>query len=175
MKREFVSRQQYARWRRFLSYCFPAASRSATLRCPDQRFWRPSARGNASPARARCLYQTGVVSTGGSISTITRPLFQRLSFILFDVFRDTHRNNRHPSGNSRVKSPGFKRQQAAAAAAVPSGNIQNEILRFLKALTTSAIVPCALVRLLRSISRLPVSQYSWPKNGIHSRLFFYLR
>ena len=33
--------------------------------------------------------------------------------------RDTHRNNRHPSGNSRVKSPGFKRQQAAAAATGP--------------------------------------------------------
>ena len=34
----------------------------------------------------------------------------------------------------------------------------NLILRFLNAFTTSAMVPCAFVRLLRSISRFPVNQ-----------------
>ncbi|MOA46153.1 hypothetical protein D3C78_1686320 [compost metagenome] len=54
---------------------------------------------------------------------------------------------------------------------VPSGNIQIEMSRFLNCSATCAMVPCALARLSRSISRLPVSQYSGPKNGTHSRLF----
>jgi hypothetical protein len=39
--------------------------------------------------RANALFTNWLVSTGGSISTITRPLFRRLRLILFDVL-DTH-------------------------------------------------------------------------------------
>ncbi len=128
MKRNSFPPAIRARWRRFLSYCFPAASRSATSLSRSAILAAISSRQCVASARTLSLPNC-VVSTGGSISTITRPLFQRLSFILFDVF-ETHRNNRHPSGNSRVKSPGFKRQQAAAAAAGPSGTSRTKFYAF---------------------------------------------
>ena len=98
--KEFVSRQQYAALAAFPVLLLSSRFALGHFVDPARRFG-----GHQLAAMRRhahvCLYQTGVVSTGGSISTITRPLFQQLGVHFILMYSETHTgNNRHSSGNT---------------------------------------------------------------------------